>query len=93
VYACLLFYVFLKDEDWVNPSEAVRYHEGHIFEQNNYQQYFTSLYYAVMVFGRNDIFPRSNLEIIFISISMVAASSVNAFIFGTIYELYLLVGK
>lgn len=45
------------------------------------------LYYAVMAFGRNDVAPRTNMELIFMSFTMVLSAMFQAFIFGTISEL------
>ena len=45
------------------------------------------LYYAVMAFGRNDVSPRSNEELIFIAYAMILSAMFNAFIFGTISDL------
>lgn len=46
------------------------------------------MYYAVMAFGRNDVGPRSNLELVFICLTMIISAFFNAYIFGTISGLY-----
>lgn len=40
-----------------------------------------------MAFGRNDVTPRSNLELAFIGYAMILSAMFNAFIFGTISDL------
>ena len=40
-----------------------------------------------MSFGRNDVGPRTNYELIFIAFTMVLSAMFNAFIFGTISDL------
>jgi hypothetical protein len=74
------------DYIWI-PAPDFMYGKTDLYEQNNITLYFFMLYSAVMAFGRNEVAPRSNLELIFISFTMVLSAMFNAFIFGTISEL------
>jgi hypothetical protein len=87
VYTCFYWYVFKIEKDWIPPMEFI-YKKSTLYEKNNTYQYFFCMYYAMMAFGRNDVSPRSNLELVFICITMIISAFFNAYIFGTISGLY-----
>jgi hypothetical protein len=86
VFACFFYYVVIIEYDYI-PTLDFIYGKTTMYEQNNTYKYFLMLYYAVMAFGRNDVTPRSNLELAFIGYAMILSAMFNAFIFGTISDL------
>ncbi len=86
VFACFFFYVVLIEHEYIPTLEFI-YGKTDMYEKNNTSKYFLMLYYAVMAFGRNDITPRTNLELAFIGYVMIISAMFNAFIFGTISDL------
>jgi len=86
VFACFFFYVIQVEQIYI-PTYDFIYGKTDFYSQNNVFKYFVMLYYAVMAFGRNDVTPRSNLELIFIGYIMILSAMYNAYIFGTISDL------
>lgn len=86
IFACFFWYVIDKNEVYI-PTYDFIYSKTDLYEQNNTFKYFVMLYYAVMAFGRNDVTPRTSLELTFISYVMIVSAMFNAFIFGTISDL------
>jgi CRP-like cAMP-binding protein len=55
-----------------------------IYIEDNWTQYFVSLYYSVLLLAGNDMLPQGNFQIIFSTIMIFAAAIINANIFGNI---------
>jgi len=86
IFTCLFFYIIKIDEAWISPVEFI-YRRSLIFQQNDNYQYFITIYYGFIAFGVIEVAPRSNLEIIFIGISMIFSAMFNAYIFGIFTDL------
>ena len=77
------FYIARQDEKWIPP-----YYEfsdtNDIYQQSDFVQYITSLYYSVLFLAGNDLLPQGTVQILFATIAIFAAAIINANIFGNI---------
>jgi hypothetical protein len=83
VIACLLWKVFSVDKTWI-PAVDFIYVKTRIFEESTpfLKQYFSMCYHAIMVFGLNEVAPRTATETAVIILMMIASAIANAYIFG-----------
>ena len=83
VIACLLWKVFSIEKTWI-PAVDFIYVESRIFDEATSfgKKYFSMCYHAIMVFGLNEVAPRSLLETFIVILMMIASAIANAFIFG-----------
>ena len=83
VIACLLWKVFSIEQTWI-PAVDFIYVESRIFDEQTAfgKKYFSMCYHAIMVFGLNEVAPRTGLETFIVIIMMIASAIANAFIFG-----------
>ena len=83
VIACLLWKVFSIEETWI-PAVDFIYVESRIFDESTTfgKKYFSMCYHAIMVFGLNEVAPRTALETFIVILMMIASAIANAFIFG-----------
>ena len=80
---CFWFYIARQDEEWRPPLDEYR-DFTEIYIEDSWTQYFTSLYYSVLLLAGNDMLPQGNLQVIFSTIMIFAAAIINANIFGNI---------
>lgn len=80
---CFWFYIARQDEKWFPPLDE---NSGvtDIYTASSVTQYITSLYYSVLLLAGNDMLPQGNIQVIFTTIMIFAASIINANIFGNI---------
>lgn len=83
VIACLLWKVFSISETWI-PAVDFIYVKTRIFEETTppEKQYFSMCYHAIMVFGLNEVAPRTEIETTVVILMMIASAIANAYIFG-----------
>ena len=79
--ACLFYYVVSVEKEWI-PNLDFIYGETELFSKEIEIRYWTSMYHAVLMFGVNEVVPRTTFEIAFVSFVMLVSSMVNANIFG-----------
>lgn len=77
------FYIARQNEIWIPPLE-INSSEPEIYKKGPLAQYFVSIYYSVLMLAGNDMSPQGDLQIIFATIFILAASIINASIFGNI---------
>ncbi|PCI27195.1 hypothetical protein COB52_05175 [Candidatus Kaiserbacteria bacterium] len=82
IQACLFFYVVLIDEEWIPPVDFINLGSD-FFIVGIDRQYWLSMYTSVMMFGLNEITPRTTVEMAVFSFIMLFSAMVNANIFGT----------
>lgn len=58
------------------------YYKTELYTEIIWKKYWNSMYHAVMLFGGNEMAPRSTFEIYFASAVMLFSAMVNANIFG-----------
>ena len=72
-----------QNQNWIPPLDS--YTGGdNVYNKGNYYQYFEMLYYALLIFGGNDISPNGLFQIAFIIIMLIFCSIANAIILGNI---------
>jgi len=65
----------------VPPLDFI-YYSTDVYQQSIFYQYWVSLYNAVLMLGGNEMGPRTDFEIFFISMVLIACAIINANIFG-----------
>lgn len=60
------------------------YDNTEIYEREPFYQYMVSLYYSVLMLAGNDMNPQGYGQLVFATIFLLAASIINANIFGNI---------
>ena len=81
--SCFWFYIVRQREVWIPPLDEM-YDNTIIYQRHHFYQYLTSLYYSVLMLAGNDLNPQGVTELIFATIFILAASIINANIFGNI---------
>jgi hypothetical protein len=84
IVACLWFYIVRQDEEWIPPLNELSSRTTEIYDEKAIFQYFTSLYYSVLLLAGNDMFPQGELQLCFATFMLLAAAIINANIFGNI---------
>ncbi|CAI2370632.1 unnamed protein product [Moneuplotes crassus] len=79
--ACIWFFIVKQNETWIPPLDYV-WVETELYDQGAFHQYLNALYHAVLMLGGNDVGPRGNFQLTFVSITLLAAAIINANIFG-----------
>lgn len=94
IIACLLWKVFSIEKKWI-PAVDFIYVESRIFDDKTpfIKQYLSMCYHAIMVFGLNEVAPRSRQETMVVIIMMIVSAIANAFIFGEMAVLVLEMDK
>ena len=94
IIACLLWKVFSIEKSWI-PAVDFIYVESRIFDDRTpfAKQYLSMCYHAIMVFGLNEVAPRSKNETIVVIVMMIVSAIANAFIFGEMAVLVLEMDK
>lgn len=81
VLACVLWFIFSIDKKWIPQADFI-YAETKLFREDILKQYLSMCYHAIMVFGINEVGPKSDLEVIVVVVAMVISAMANAYIFG-----------
>lgn len=81
VVACLLWVTFSLEKTWI-PAVDFIYAKTSLFEDQFIFQYLSMAYHSIMVFGLNEVAPRTSTEIFVIILIMIISAMINAFIFG-----------
>ena len=55
-----------------------------VYERSSFYQYCISIYHAVLMLGGNDVGPRGDFQLSFVTITLILAAIINANIFGNI---------
>lgn len=79
--ACAWFKITKDDEKWLPPLDYV-YIVTNLYEEGTAYQYFTNIYHAVLMIGGNDIGPRGEFQLSFVSSMLFVGAIINAIIFG-----------
>ena len=79
--ACLWFFIVKQNERWIPPLDYLT-GETELYVDSNFSQYWTSVYHAVLMFGGNDVYPKGNLQLTFLALTLITAAIINANIFG-----------
>ncbi|CAI2366862.1 unnamed protein product [Moneuplotes crassus] len=79
--SCLWFYIVRQDNVWIPPLDE-NYSNPLIYERHHFYQYLTSFYYSVLMLAGNDMAPQGTAQLILSTIFILAASIINANIFG-----------
>ena len=79
--ACFWYYVVDRDKDWVPPLDFIHL-KTNLYNEGTFKKYFSSVYHAIMMLNGGEVGPRTVLELIFVSIIMLAGAIINANIFG-----------
>jgi hypothetical protein len=77
---------------WIPPLDYV-FVETEFYEQYNFFQYCTCVYYVVNVMVGNEIGPRGEYQLLFLSILLMLSAFINANIFGHIIILLQKINK
>lgn len=86
ILGCMWFFIAKQDDKWIPPLDYV-YVTTDLYEKNRFSQYCSSIYHALLMLGGNDIGPRGEFQILFVTLMLLIASIVNANIFGNIIVL------
>lgn len=79
--ACVWYYIVKENEEWIPPLDYV-FIVTDVYDRSKYYQYFMSLYHAVLMLGGNDIGPRGNFQLIFVSVILMLGAVITSIIFG-----------
>ena len=79
---CAWFYIARQEQAWIPPLDVSGTDD--FYSAPPLSQYFTSMYYTVLMLAGNDMMPQGDIEITFATIFSLCASIVNATIFGNI---------
>lgn len=64
---------------WYPPVYAINYSDSEYFTFTGFREYMFNFYYAVMIYGFGDIYPRNNIENIVCSIALITSLMVSNF--------------
>ena len=78
---CVWFYIAKQNEKWIPPLDYV-YITTDIFNEGGFMQYWNAAYHAVLMLGGNDVGPRGELQLIFVSLMLLVGAIINSIIFG-----------
>lgn len=97
VHSCLWFIVASYSQLWVPPYTSLSLGpapDGPLFYSGSHSyQYSYSLYHGVLMLAGNDIYPQTENEAVFITISLVVGAIINANIFGNMAVLIANINK
>lgn len=79
--ACFWYYVVDRDQDWVPPLDFIHV-KTNLYNEGTFKKYFSSVYHAIMMLNGGEVGPRTVIELIFVSVIMLAGAIINANIFG-----------
>jgi hypothetical protein len=86
VLGCFHYYVVSSRKVWIPPLDFI-YLKSDIYNDHEgfdlWKTYWNSIYTSVMIFGLNEVAPRTSFELGFVSSVMLISAMVNANIFGT----------
>ena len=80
--ACIFYYIVDVDKEWI-PGLDFIYARTDIYTRDIDTKYYSALYHAVMLFGLNEVYAQTTLELAMFSLLMLSSSMVNAHVFGT----------
>ena len=86
VIACLFYYLIRDTEEWVCNFDFVFGGSHYIYEVYSgsyFRRYLRMYYIAFYIIGIGEMVPRKNLEIITVSMIMLASALILSNIFGT----------
>ena len=78
---CAWFMIAKQDEEWIPPLDYV-FITTEIYDEGSFMQYCSSAYHAVLMLGGNDIGPRGEFQLIFVSGILLIGAIINSIIFG-----------
>ena len=90
--SCFWFYIVKQDEVWLPPLDG-NYNNTTLYQRNSFFQYLTSLYYSVLMLAGNDMAPQGYSQLIFTTVFILAASIINASIFGNMAVILQLINR
>jgi len=67
---CGWFFIAKQGKEWVPPLDYV-YITTEIYEEHGFMQYCSSAYHAVLMLAGNDIGPRGEFQLIFVSVILL----------------------
>ena len=75
------FYIVKQNEKWIPPLDYV-FITTDIYDWSGFHQYWSSVYHAMLILGGNDVGPRGEFQLVFVTIMLILAAIINANIFG-----------
>ena len=74
IFTCLWHYLVERQKVWIPPNDFIEAGTPFlsVFSQQDHQ-YLTYLYYSILMFGENEMGPRTNLEIAVIFLIMFSS--------------------
>lgn len=73
----------MEEKKWIPPLDYV-WVKTNFYEEDNFFQYATCVYYIVNVMVGNEIGPRGELQLFFLALLLMLSAFINANIFGLI---------
>jgi hypothetical protein len=70
-----------QEKEWIPPLDYV-WVKTEFYQQNTFFKYCTCVYYIVNVMVGNEIGPRGEIQLLFLSILLMLSAFINANIFG-----------
>ena len=74
-------------QQWYPPRDWVSYTEFEFYDTSNFDRYIVSLYYAILIYGSNELGPVNNNEMIAMSFMLLVSLIVNSLVLGNVVEL------
>ena len=79
--ACFWYIIWDENKEWIPPFDYI-YITTNLYEQSSSYKYLTSVYHAFLMIGGNDVGPRNEFQMSFVSIMLFVGAIINAIIFG-----------
>ena len=78
---CTWHYIYKVDENWIPPLDYM-YVRTDLYDRDIIYQYWIAFYHSILMLNGNEVGPRSLIEYIFVSATLIVGAMLNANIFG-----------
>lgn len=78
---CTWYWIVKKTEIWIAPLDYM-YVKTDLYTKSLFHRYMNSFYHAVLMLNGNELGPRDNTQLAFVSLILVLGAIINANIFG-----------
>jgi hypothetical protein len=90
--ACAWYYIAERSKNWMPPLDYV-WVQTEFYDESRIFIYLSSLYHAILLLAGNDIGPRDEDQLIFVSVALVVGAIINANIIGELSVILYKVNK
>ena len=91
--SCLIYYIMSINKSWIPATESLGLKTNFYNIDDHVYKYFTTLYYAVLMYLINETLPTILYERYFVISVAIVSAIVNQIIFSNVAVLLQLIGK